>query len=91
MTAEEAKLGLKSFTHECPPFAIINPIDKIEVQNERGEKEVRYGRQYAWGFCDAFSPKNSDFNRLYKLITSKSCVAITVLYRYPVELVSGCN
>ena len=59
-------------THECPPFAIINPDDyKIEA-GPLGQKKVLYGRKYQWGFCDAFSDDYSDFRRLYKLIISKN-------------------
>ena len=64
--------GYHSATHECPPFAIVNPDDEIIEEGQLGQKKKRYGRQYEWGFCDAFSDKVSDFNRLYKLIISKS-------------------
>lgn len=56
--------------HECPPFAIINPSDKITEQLEDGTQRERFGRNYKWGFCDAYDDEYSDFNRLYKLIIS---------------------
>lgn len=57
-------------THECPPFAIINPDDMKTVSNASGVKKIIYGRQYPWGFVDAFNTDYSDFGRLYKLIIS---------------------
>ena len=60
-----------SMTHECPPFAIINPDDYEIFTNEKGERCIKYGRKYGWGFCNAFSDEYSDFGRLYKLIISK--------------------
>ena len=57
-------------THECPPFAIINPDDTRTISNASGVKKIIYGRQYPWGFVDAFNTDYSDFGRLYKLIIS---------------------
>ncbi|CDW82547.1 cell division protein [Stylonychia lemnae] len=59
-----------STTHSCPPFAIINPSDSIQIKNNQGQYEIRYGRKMNWGFCDAFDDRNADFSRLYKLIIS---------------------
>ena len=58
------------YTHECPPFAIINPDDTKTVSNALGVRKIYYGRQYPWGFVDAFNTDYSDFGRLYKLIIS---------------------
>ena len=64
------KLELGKTTHHCPPFSIVNPVDKIEkMVNEK--TKIKYGRNYAYGFCDAFSDEHSDFGRLYKLINCK--------------------
>ena len=60
----------KSSTHYCPPFSIVNPVDKKVIMKD-GRRHVTYGRNYSYGFCDAFSDDHSDFGRLYKLITSK--------------------
>eukprot|EP00347_Sterkiella_histriomuscorum_P009092 403342549 len=59
----------KSSTHYCPPFSIVNPVDKKVIMKD-GKRHVTYGRNYSYGFCDAFSDDHSDFGRLYKLITN---------------------
>lgn len=56
----------------CPPFSIINPVDEKIVMTSDGKKKRLEGRQYPFGFCDAFDDSLSDFNRLYKLILSNS-------------------
>jgi septin family protein len=56
----------------CPPFSIINPVDEKIVMTSDGKKRKLEGRQYPFGFCDAFDDSLSDFNRLYKLILSNS-------------------
>jgi septin family protein len=69
-----------TFTHECPPFALINPDDQMTIIGHNGKKKILYGRNYPWGFCDAFSDDYSDFGRLYKLIISKFPITI-ISYR----------
>lgn len=55
---------------------MINAKDKKIVKDEQGKKKFFYGRQYEWGFCDCYSDKYSDFNRLYKLIFSKNSLLL---------------
>jgi len=42
------------------------------IKDASGKERIYYGREYYWGFCDAFDDNYSDFGRLYKLIISKS-------------------
>jgi hypothetical protein len=53
---------------------VINPEQRLVKTDDKGVRTVLYGRQYPWGFCDALSDSHSDFNRLYKLITSKEAL-----------------
>jgi septin family protein len=64
--------GQNTSTNECPPFAIINPDDKLIITSQSGKMKIYYGRKYPWGFVDAFNEDYSDFGRLYKLIISNS-------------------
>jgi septin family protein len=57
----------------------MNYVNKKEVVNKKGEKKIIYGREYPWGFADCLSNKNSDFNRLYKLILSKDYSILQIL------------
>ena len=46
-----------------PPFTIVNPQCIHE-----GKDRTSAGRQYPYGFCDAFSAVTSDFTHLHKIV-----------------------
>jgi septin family protein len=57
-------------TGPCPPFTIITGSKKIKLKDSKGQEVFLFGRQYNYGFCDSLSEQNSDFFRLFVLITS---------------------
>lgn len=48
------------------PYSLVLPDTEIKRRVLRnGTVESRFGREYAWGFCNAFDEKVSDLKRLY--------------------------
>ena len=52
----------------CPPFAIINPMQKKLTKKDAKKFTQQVGRNYSWGFVDSLDERHSDFNRLHKLV-----------------------
>jgi len=61
--SREKEIILEECLKGVPPFTIVNPQCIIE-ENHR----TRAGRQYPYGFCDAFSAVTSDFTHLHKIV-----------------------
>ena len=55
-----------------PPFSIINATQKVLVTHPKlpSKQVVLYGRRCKWCFIDSFYAGNSDFLKLFVLITS---------------------
>lgn len=63
----------------CPPFSIITLDEEIITEDSKGNKLVKYGRQFNWGFCNSLEDGSSDLIRLFKVLimTCKHAIKTT--------------